>query len=76
MVVDRKQVEEAVRRIAIEKFNESIEKAGLMADPDCNKCYGRGYTGRDIHTNLMKPCRCFRRNTKQNDKRSGCSHGR
>ena len=61
MVVNREQIEEAVRKKTSEKFIKSIEDAGLMANPNCKKCYGRGYIGRDIHTNLMKPCRCLRR---------------
>ncbi len=60
--MDKDKAEEIRRNEAIEKFNASLDKAGLEADPNCKKCYGRRYTGRDIHTNLMKPCRCLRRN--------------
>lgn len=57
----KKRLEKAFREQAIEKFELSIIEAGLYPDPDCKKCYGRGYRGRDVKTNLMKPCRCLGR---------------
>lgn len=26
--------------------------------PDCTRCFGRGYTGKNTLTNLYIPCRC------------------
>lgn len=56
-----KDKEEAERKEAIEKFTKSINDTKLEANPNCKKCYGRGFMGRDINTNLMKICRCLKR---------------
>jgi hypothetical protein len=38
-------------------------------EPGCNKCYGRGYTGKDISTGAPIACRClFRKRTPQQKK--------
>lgn len=41
-----------------EKLNEI--QIAYVAKADCKKCFGRGYLGREIHTNKYVPCKCLR----------------
>jgi hypothetical protein len=35
-----------------------------LPDPDCKKCFGKGWTGRDVDTNDVIPCKCVLSKTK------------
>ena len=42
----------------IKDTKEEVEIA-YVAQTFCKKCYGRGYIGREIHTNKYIPCKCI-----------------
>jgi len=39
-----------------------IEKSKENANPDCKKCYGRGYSGVNFDVGIVQTCKCVRAN--------------
>ncbi len=47
-----------------QEVNEAIEAGYELVtidkepDPSCGKCYGRGWSGKDLKTGMCVPCQC------------------
>lgn len=53
--------QQAGMKPAPEKKTEAEFRRDLRdgAKPGCDKCYGRGHTGRNVDTGIFQTCRCW-----------------
>lgn len=42
-----------------EQFNNTTNLLKSLARPNCIRCYGGGYSGREIKRDVLIPCKCI-----------------
>jgi hypothetical protein len=52
------QLEATIKSLA-DTYQVVVAKFKSLAKPACRKCHGRGYTGTNVKTGQLMPCRCY-----------------
>ena len=47
------------REMTKEQFENTTKLLKSLAKSDCIRCYGRGYSGREVKRNVLIPCKCI-----------------
>jgi len=49
-----------------EQWDNTTKLLKSLAKPDCVRCYGKGFIGREVKRDVLIPCRCINKEELKN----------